>query len=376
VALEGDARFRVLHALGGAQPEPWVIDANEMRQAILHTARTGKASLLARAASEGLITWYIAEHAVGEVHEHLDGWADREGVERSAAWEAWNGVYKPMLRMVPGDLNHLKFTVDEQLRLDGLARRDPDDLPTARLAMAIGARLVTRDNAVIAAGYGPGRSSEDHGDLLIPTSSALAASGHLRDMEVVGAALAGGVIVEVVSLVRRFPLLGVAGAAGAALALRTAGHRERAVSTAQPVWTAVGKVLEVLVVMHAEISGQLARYEPVLGSLDDTVRQLGSAARSRIVMWMLARSPVPDASATGLAGTWPGAAAPFRSETAIRSVLYSHPALTQTRRGRFQLGIPLTSTTSEHASTLCPESTQLVPELRRTPPVPVLEGER
>ena len=138
IAEAGSVRYRALHAIGGTRPRPWVIDANELYGAILYTARTGVPSLLARAASVGVITWYIAEHVAGEVDEHLDEWAAAAGVDNTAAWIAWHDTYQPMLRLVPGDLTELAFTEVELRRLAELAIRDPDDLPSARLAMALG----------------------------------------------------------------------------------------------------------------------------------------------------------------------------------------------------------------------------------------------
>lgn len=341
IAAAGSPRFRSLHAIGGARPKPWVIDANELYNAILHTARTSKTSLLARAASAGFITWYVAEHADGEVDEHLDEWAADAGVDLLAVWRAWDETYRPMLRLVRGDLADLAFTAAEQHRLARLATRDPDDLPTARLAMALGARLVTRDGALLEATYGPGRTSSDHAEELIPTASALTASGQLHEMETLTALLPAVMVAEVAGLVRRFPFLGVVGAVAAASALRSPERRRQLQTSAQRVSTGLGAALKVWISVHETISEQFARYEPVLGSLAMTTEELDTDARPRIVMWMLARRGHADASAADLASSWPSSGQHLRSTTAIRSILHTGSVFTETTRGRFQLGTPL-----------------------------------
>jgi predicted nucleic acid-binding protein len=338
ITVAGSARFRSLHALGGVRPEPWVIDANELYGAVLHTARTGKANLLARAASAGKITWYVAEHAADEVDEHLDQWANGAGIDPVTAWRSWDEIYRPMLRLIPGDLTDLAFTADEQQRLAKLALRDSDDLPTARLAMAIGARLVTRDGALLEATYGPGRTSSEHADELIPTASALNSSGHLREMEAIAVLLPAVLIAEMVAVVRRMPALGAAGIGAAALALRSRDRRRQLHAGGRRFWAGLGTALEVWMTVHQTISEQLARYEPVVGDLTTTAEELDTDARSRIIMWMLARRDQADASATDLASTWPAAVSQLRSTAAIRSTLHAGVVFIETTRGRFQLG--------------------------------------
>lgn len=338
IAVAGSARFRPLHVPGGVRAEPWVIDANELYGAVLRTARTGKPNLLARAASAGLITWYVAEHVAGEVDEHLDEWAHGAGIDSAVAWSSWNDLYRPLLRLVPGDLTELAFTVDEQQRLSELTVRDPDDLPTARLAMAIGARLVTRDGALLEATYGSGRTSSEHADELIPTAAALNASGQLREMEVRAVQISVVLVAEVATLVRRFPLLAAVGAGAAAFALHSRDRRQPLHAGIQRLWGGLGAALEVWMSVHQTISAQLARFEPVIGDLTTTVDELDIDARARIVMWMLARSDLADASATDLVSTWPAAVSQLRSTTAARSILHTGAVFIETTRGRFQLG--------------------------------------
>ena len=338
IAVAGSARFRALHALGGVGPEPWVIDANELYGAVLHTARTSKTNLLARAASAGLITWYIAEHAAGEVDEHLDKWANDAGIDPVAAWRSWDEIYRPMLRLVPGDLTELALTADEQQRLAELALRDSDDLPTARLAMAIGARLATRDGALLEATYGPGRTSSEHADELIPTASALNSSGQLRELEAFAVLLPAALVAELVAIVRRTPVLGAVGAGAAAFALRSRDRRQQLHAGVQRLWAGLLATLEVWMAAHQTISEQLARYEPVVSDLITTADELDTDARPRIVMWMLAGRGQADASATDLASTWPAEVSQLRSTTDARSILHAGVAFIETTRGRFQLG--------------------------------------
>lgn len=341
IAEAGSTRFRSLHTVGGARPEPWVLDSNELYNAILYTARTGVPSLLARAASTGVITWYIAEHVANEVDAHLDEWAATAGIDAPAAWDAWQTAYQPMLRLVSSDLTELAFTTAERQRLARLDTRDPDDLPTARLAIALGARLATRDGALLEATYGPGRASSDHAGELIPTASALTASHQLHEMETLALLLPAAMVAEAARLLRRFPLLGAVGTGAATLALRSPEQRRHLQTSAQRFWTVLVAALEIRSSVHDTINEQLARYEPVLGSLATTAEELDTDARPRIAMWMLARRCQVDASAADLASDWPSSVQHLRSTAAIRSILHTGSVFTETSRGRFQFGTPL-----------------------------------
>jgi predicted nucleic acid-binding protein len=136
---------------------PLVIDANVLRDEILRTVRKGQRTILWTATNSGVFRLFCAEHVVEEVEEHLERWATKKKLDIEAARRAWVDFYRPLLRVVEvaSDLTSL----EESERLQALATRggphgDPDDVPTATLALLIGAPLLSKDNNALRAVYG------------------------------------------------------------------------------------------------------------------------------------------------------------------------------------------------------------------------------
>ena len=122
---------------------------------------------------------------------------------------------------VPEEMLH----PDEKARVAVLATAgdqhgDPDDVPTARLALLLDAPLLTKDHNLLYAVYGPTWDVTAHGEWL-NTLRAGGDTGPLGEVIMAGYMLVAGVTVGTVRLVAKlvelfgWPLVGVAGATAA-----------------------------------------------------------------------------------------------------------------------------------------------------------------
>ena len=140
---------------------PWIfpvaVDANALRDEIL---RVGKPrTILANAASQGVLRLDRAPHVIDEVFDHYIEWATDRGVPAASVWQRWQSTYLPLLRCVdvPAGLTE----GEQSARITFLATSttrygDPDDVPIATLAILMAAPLLSRDKAPLRAVYGDG----------------------------------------------------------------------------------------------------------------------------------------------------------------------------------------------------------------------------
>lgn len=155
---------------------PLVLDANMIRGELLRMTRTGR-TVLVNAANTGVFRLFVAQHVVDEVWEHYATWAKRKKVPEAAVLKAWETELLPLLRCVA--IPDGWTTPDESIRLATLARPepdgDPDDVPTATLALILGVPLLSRDGKPLEAVYGTDFDKEAHKQWL----NALKAGGDL-----------------------------------------------------------------------------------------------------------------------------------------------------------------------------------------------------
>lgn len=155
---------------------PLVLDANMIRGELIRMALTGR-TVLVNAANSGVFRLFVAQHVVDEVWEHYGTWARRRKVAAAEVRKAWESELLPLLRCVT--IPDGWTTVEESSRLAMLARPAPDgdadDVPTATLALLLGAPLLSRDGKPIEAVYGTDFDKEAHQEWL----DALKAGGDL-----------------------------------------------------------------------------------------------------------------------------------------------------------------------------------------------------
>lgn len=176
------------------RPQPVVVDANAfLKDCVANVRRPAVTALLGLAEAER-IRLFATEQVHDEVARYLRTFARGEA---DAACTLWRTRYLPLVRWVApfGTADHGRST-EASDRLARLARRDPDDVPTARLALLCApCLLVTSDRDLLDHGFGDRE-----------WVTGLRAAGELSDLE--GAAFISMQLVSAIA--------GTAGHAGAA----------------------------------------------------------------------------------------------------------------------------------------------------------------
>lgn len=343
---------------------PWIfpvaVDANALRDEIL---RVGKPrTVLANAASQGVLRLYCAPHVIEDVSDHYVEWATERGVPADSVWHLWQSTYLPLLHCVdvPTDLTE----GEQAARLTFLATSttsdgDPDDVPIATLAILLAAPLLSRDKAPLRAVYGEGFDHLAHAkwiDKLRAGGNLGPIGTYLHVATALAAGLGNGSYHVVKSLVLRagWPIVIAAGLASvAAYSLLVPAENKRTTNSA------LGTVLGVLAKTIGGIAelraAALAQFESLSPAAPDWAQfeaGLGSdAALTRACMHTLARSPRSTLSAVELSDQLRGRLSGTPCGPAkVRAVLRHSPAFDQTTRGRFQLGTALVHSGSNAAA--------------------------
>jgi hypothetical protein len=145
----------------------------------------------------------LPRHVIEEVDQHLAERALEEGLDPPEVVGVWEELLRPHLRVVD-------LAVREHLdpRLRGVLADDPDDLPTAALALLVAPAVVLSDDADLVDNGFAGQAwwTQAAGDVLIVAEAdgqvvSVIGSGGLATMAV-GYGVAG-----VVRAVRRAPLV-------------------------------------------------------------------------------------------------------------------------------------------------------------------------
>jgi predicted nucleic acid-binding protein len=215
---------RVRSTILSIETSPLVIDANMLRSEILRVVRAdGSPTRLITASSVGAIRLYCARHVVEEVDEHLTEWSQAKRLDPLAAATAWETTHRRLLVCVDDDPSTV-FVGDEAWRLEVLQtcedRRfgDPDDVPTARLALALGAPVLSKDGALLRAVYGHGYDTKGHQGWL-PQFGAMGELQVLGQLQLSSAFVVQLFGVGASSLLRRYPAMIAAAALGVFLGL-------------------------------------------------------------------------------------------------------------------------------------------------------------
>ena len=324
------------------RPPPVVVDANVLRNDILRACRKGQRTVLVTAANAGLLRLFCAEHVYLEVIEHSGDWTVGGPVTRDTFLRTWLLEYLPLIRVVPVEEWHLSWLDPAELaRIRHLAEpgQDPDDVPSAALALLLEAFFLSEDGSPLRAVYG-GVVPPRHREWV----SILKAGGDVGEfgknfaLAVNLATLAGH---GLASGTRRAaaatsPWLLVAAGLGAAwwYLKRPASTRQRVASIAEPV---LNFVLGAAIA-YEEARGQFTSAAPKTPDWASLAAALPPAAvLGRACLHTLARSPGCDRSAAELAGELPflGVA---QGEAKVRQVLRAVGPFTEVWQGRWQAG--------------------------------------
>jgi predicted nucleic acid-binding protein len=329
---------------------PVVVDANVIRNDLLRVTRTGQRTMFVSAANYGVLRVFCAQHVFDEVEEHLSDWAAQGGVRLDDARRVWAETYVPLLRVV--DVPQGLTSRTEQKRLDVLGDRfsglgDPDDVPTATLALLLGAPLMSADRRPLTAVYG-GRLDYDGHVQWLRWLRATGNLGALDKMErlsqVAVVSTANAAYRGLRALAQRVPwswLVALPVAATGAVWVLTRRDVRRKLATG------LETVLEVLADASAEAAHLRADARNQLDTLLPerptatviTNDRNAAAGLVRDCLYELARSPRSHLSAVELRQLLPRSltGAP-RSVDTVRVTLRSYTCFGQPTAGRFQVG--------------------------------------
>lgn len=324
------------------RPPPVVVDANVLRNDILRACRTGRRTVLVTAANAGLLRLFCAEHVYLEVIEHSGDWTATGAVTRDAFLRRWLLEYLPLIRVVTIGEGYLSWLDPAELaRIRRLAEpgQDPDDVPSAVLALLLEAFFLSEDAKPLRAVYGDAdlvkhrewvsilKAGGDAGELgktftLAVNLTTLAGHGLASGTRRIAAATS--------------PWLLVAAGLGAAwwYNKRPASTRQRVASMAESFLTCVLGAA----IAYEEVQGQFIKAAPKTPGWASLAAVLPPAAvLGRACLHTLARSPGCDRSAAELAGELPflGVA---QGEVKVRQVLRDAGPFTEVWRGRWQAG--------------------------------------
>lgn len=133
-----------------------VVDANVIRNDFSYlVSHPGTTTTFVNAANARLLRVFAHQQVVEEVFENLEDWAEQFGTSKSQLYDWWTTSYLPLLRAIPWPVPLSDMlTPDELARIEILRVRDADDVPTATLAIILGAAFISEDEAPVEAVYG------------------------------------------------------------------------------------------------------------------------------------------------------------------------------------------------------------------------------
>ncbi len=141
------------------QPLAAILDAHWLGFDINRACACNQRTVLITVANQQLIRPFCSQHVVDEIVEHVEAWSvsARRSVPVADFLRRWHTEYLPVLRVVPDDaIPDAWLTPNERARIDTLAIKDTDDIPSVKLALAIRGLYVSKDGPAVAAVYGVG----------------------------------------------------------------------------------------------------------------------------------------------------------------------------------------------------------------------------
>jgi predicted nucleic acid-binding protein len=323
------------------RPPPVVVDANILRNDILRACRTRQRTVLVTAANAGLLRLFCAEHVCREVIEHSGDWTVGSTLTRETFLGRWLLEYLPLIRVVSLEEGHLAWLDAAELaRIRHLAQpsQDPDDVPSAVLALLLEAFFLSEDTAPLRAVYGdipPDhrewvnilKAGGDAGEM----GKTVALAVNLTTLAGHGLATAARRVAAATS-----PWLVVAAGLGAVW-----WFLKRPASTRQKAASAAGSVLNCVLSVGAaylELQDEFARAAAKSASWADLAAALPPVAvLGRACLHTLARHSGGERSAAELARELPylGVA---QGEAKVRQVLRESGPFAEVWPGRWQAG--------------------------------------
>jgi hypothetical protein len=319
-----------------ARPLPVVIDANWLRNDIWHSVRHDRQTIMVTAANVGSLRLYCAPHVIDEVVEHHGDWAEGRGVTPDDFLARFREWYEPLFRVVDPPLGVL--TPTESRRIEELRFVDPDDVPSAALALLIQGAFISGDRQASRAVYGGSATAKSQAELLklltILSNSVELESAISGMVAIPALAIAG--LGQFLNRLVRTAHPGLLAAGGVVLALGTTSRPVRALL--RGMTEAVAEIGIELAEPYGDLRRHASAAKPLAPPSSELATELSlEDAVLRSCIHALARQR-ETASAAELAAQLRGIRAYDAGK--VRRVLRAHSQTVfhETSRGRWQLG--------------------------------------
>jgi predicted nucleic acid-binding protein len=329
-------------------PAPVAADANVLNRDIAQACRQERHTVLVNIANAGMIRLFAAEHVLDEVDRHAERIARKHRVPLDRFMELWQVKYLPLIRLVqvePGLLSPVEQHRIDMLDHGPLELCDHDDVPSASLALQLGAFFLTTDRKALKAVYGPNLDLSRHDDWLstLQLSGQSSATDEVARTLVIGpevAAFAAWHLLkwlwQEVSPVAALGLIGVGGYAAWRAEPETRGKALRSVGNF------VNAMADLQQQHHAAETAFGAAAPPIPSWEQLAETNNTHSVLTRALLYTLARSPASDRSAVELSeqlALLPRFPVPHGDAT-VRAALRSRRCFEQVYRGRWQAGLP------------------------------------
>jgi predicted nucleic acid-binding protein len=318
-----------------------VPDTNILLQDLAKSCRDQRRLTLVNAANAGALRLFCAEHVIDEMYDHVERDASRLGVSYGDLLARWEDEYRPLLRVVPDDtVAETMLTSAERWRVHHLLASK--DVPSVKLALALGAFYLTKDRAARWAVYDERATAEELMNLLPPLQDGGSAEvlGNAAFLVILLPTMTAWRFLELSKMLAAdvpwlfWPVL--AAGIGFALSKTTADGMRRTMS-------GIGTAFEVFAECMRPYYAMLERFRavaPTTPSWAQLASEIGPRdVLRRATLWKLARYPAGDASARELSERLPELGV-GRGPNLVRSVLRENACFHQTSRGRWQVGRP------------------------------------
>lgn len=132
-------------------PHVWVGDSGPLMKDVCRSMRGRQVTSLLAALHYDAARLFIARHVLEEVEQHLPRFAAKATGDAAAALDCWRRVYLPYIRVVDVP----QWWGAEHLGARRVSASDPDDHPTAQLAVALApCGVIAEDRDLIDHGFG------------------------------------------------------------------------------------------------------------------------------------------------------------------------------------------------------------------------------
>jgi predicted nucleic acid-binding protein len=338
---------------------PVVIDANALRNDLIRTTGRGDRTVLVSAANSGVLRLFCARHVVDEVWKYLPEWSKKAKLLEEDVARTWASQYLPLLRCVDLPDGLLSGDQAERIRrlsVAGTKDGDPDDVPTATLALLLRAPLLSKDRKALRAVYGPDLDYEAHVQWL----DALRSGGDMGPLGqffvaagLLAAGIAAGTFKAVVAIIKSvpWPLLVLFGILGG-VAFRYLISSEMKGKVAESTRTAAREgweLLQKMLITYAEAKQEFETLVPPAPTWPEMAEAIPpSALLSRACLCHLSRVQRSNQSAGDLHGSlhFIDDLIPH-GEDKVRQTLRAGSPFVEVYKGRFQVGAALVRSAAE-----------------------------